>query len=143
MKRFQIGDGPIYSLADIEQLSLKDLLVLKKETTELGDPVDMDRLYRMQDELDKLDDDARKQHPDAPLLLAVGVWAARLRSGEQLSFADAIDFPLRQLRFLPDPTDRKKPAARPTQARRASGRAGAKRTAAASGKTSKKASTAG
>lgn len=128
--RFQIGER-VYDATAIEDLSLKMLLELEAETERFGRVLRMNDLRRITTELDALPSDAaRGEHPDAPWLTAVSIWATRRLSGEALSFDAAIDFPLKQLVFLPDPSDRK--VASDPKARKAAGtgsaRAAAKRT---------------
>lgn len=145
MKRFRIGNGPIYRLDDIEELSLKDLLVLGVQTEELGRRVDMNVIQEMKTRIERLNEDERKADKDAPWLFAISLWAARIKAGEDVTFVEAVDFPMSQLQFLAEPADRKpKKAANPTRSRPASGRAASKSTAPPpSARTSKTASTAG
>lgn len=122
--KFKIGDK-IYDGAAVDDLSLKMLLKLEKETTEFGHPLTHVDIARIAAELQELKT-AKEQanHPDALWLTAVGVWAARNLAGEEVSFDQAVDFPMSALTFLPDPQDRKKPA-NPQKARPGSGRAAA------------------
>lgn len=120
--KFAIGEK-IHDLADIDKVSLKDLLLLQQQTAESGRMLTMEDIRRMQADLNAIEDSKeRGKHPDAIWLLAVGIWAARRLAGEDVTFLQAIDFPMSQLTFIKEPQDRKKPD--PTRARRASGRVG-------------------
>lgn len=145
--RFRIDPAStVYRLADLEDLSLRDHLVLEQQTADLGRRLDLPTIDAMNRSLIDCKDDAeRRVHPDGPWVLAVCIWAARRKAGEDVTFEQAIDFPMKKLEYLPDPEDRK--PADPTRARSRQGSArAAKRPAAkrsASAKTSKRASTGG
>lgn len=140
--RFSIG-SKVYDVKDVEDLSLWLLLELQSETADTARPLDVATVQQMAATIDKLpDDDARKTHPDAPWLLGVTIWASRRMAGEEVTFREAIDFPMRQLTFLPAPADRKKPD--PTRRpRQASAGVARKRAAKSTPRTSKPASTSG
>lgn len=140
--------GKSYTVSDIEQLSLWLLLELQSETKDTAQPLDVATVQAMAKTLDELpNDDARKRHPDAPWVLAVTIWASRRLAGEEVTFREAIDFPMSQLSFLPEPGDHKaakKTAADPTRRRpTASAGAARKRAAKSTVRTSRTASTAG
>jgi hypothetical protein len=121
--RFQIADGPIYRFDAVERLTLKDYLLLERQSGELGRTITANELETWQAEFSQLTTDAeRKAYPDGAWLLAVTLWAARRTGGEDISFDDAISFPMKDLKLLPDPGDNKPPAD-PTRARRGSARA--------------------
>jgi hypothetical protein len=137
--KFRIGDTT-YDAADIEDASLADLLHLEVQSQEFGRPLDMATLVDIRDRLNKLTATERKSDPDGPWLLAVTIWIARRKAGERLTFEEAIDFPMADLHFIKEPTDRPaKATAGPTKARPGSGRA-AKRPANARGSAAAKAS---
>jgi hypothetical protein len=131
--KFRIGQVT-YDLGALDLLSLKDILLMEKETTELGKTLRWSEVQRMAKEVDALDtDEQRRDHPDAVWVTAITIWASRRIAGEEQPFGDAIDFPMRDLTWIPEPQDRKKPE-HPTKARPVSGRA-RKRPAAAAAKT--------
>lgn len=137
--RFRLR-GKLYEMSSINEISLKDLLLFNTQAEELGIP------ERWADvELAALDMSAMKTaregltHPMRNVVIAVTVWISRRAAGEDLSFSDAIDFPLAEVEFLPDPGDRKagptkgaakkRPAKKGSKASgRAGGRAATKRT---------------
>ncbi len=108
--RFML-DGKIYSGVAVEDLSLRALLDLERESAELGRTIRTHDIETISDALAEcVTDEERSAHPDGPWLLAITIWAARRLAGDGLSFADAIDFPLSKIQFLPDPEDHKRPA---------------------------------
>lgn len=122
--RFKIG-GTIYDAESIDRLTLKDILTLEKETTELGHPMLWSDVQRISEEIADLKTEReRSEHPAAIWMFAITIWASRHLAGESLTFGEAIDFPLADLDWLPEPADRQKPK-RPTKA----GRAGSARAA--------------
>ena len=140
--KFKIG--PVtYDMSSLDLLSLKDILLLEKETAELGNPLRWSDIQRMaQDAADMKTDAERQANPDGMWVLAFTIWASRRVAGETLAFGDAIDFPMRDLTWIEEPQDRKKPAG-PTKARPGSGRAAKRLAPAAAGSvtTSQAAST--
>lgn len=127
--KFKLG-SKVYDAADIEDLSLKHILMLERETADLGRPMRWADITDMVTTLGAIKDhNERGKHPDAPWVLAVTIWASRRNAGEDLTFGQAIDFPLSDLTFLHDPQDRKKPKSDPRKARpgKGSGRAAAAR----------------
>src|SRR5205085_8935228 len=116
--------GKIYAVKDAEDLSLWLLLELQAETKDTAQPLDVATVQHMQATLEKLpNDEERKRHPYAGWVLGVTIWASRRLAGEEVTFREAIDFPMRKLTFLEDPGDRRQPAD-PTR-RRPSASAGA------------------
>src|SRR5207248_3298287 len=135
---FSIG-SKVYDIKDIEDLSLWLLLELQSETADTARPLNVAEVQQMSKPMDSLpNDDARKTHPDAPWLLGVTIWASRRMAGEDVTFREAIDFPMRQLTFLPAPADRKKPDPT-TRPRQASAGAARKRAAKSTPRASKRA----
>lgn len=122
--RFKIGDTT-YNAATLDRISLSNILLLEKETTEYGRPMKWSEIRAMAQVVEQLDPKEFENHDEAPWFIALTVWASRLDAGEKITFAQAIDFPLGDLELIPDPQDHKK-AANPTRARPASGRAGAR-----------------
>lgn len=127
--RFKI-DGRLYEAASVDRLSLAQILRLESETAALGRPMKWSQLRQMVDEISTLQEGEFDAHDDAPWVVALTIWASRLNAGENLSFAEAIDFPLADLEYLPDPQDHQAPAGK-ASARKGTG-AGGKRQAAAS-----------
>jgi hypothetical protein len=62
---------------------------------------------RISAEFDAMSEAEAENHPDKLLMIGVTVWVSRRASGEDLSFGDALDFPISSLDFLPEPEDRK------------------------------------
>ena len=121
--KFKIGDR-IYDGTAIDELSLKMLLELEQQTRDFGRTLTMNDVQSMSAELDGLKSDQERQaHPNGPWFLAVAIWAARKIAGDAVTFSEAIDFPLKQLTFLPDPQDHKAAVGPKAQTRKGSGRA--------------------
>lgn len=126
--RFTIG-SEVYTVQTLDRLTLGEILRLEAETTSLGRPMKWSQIRAMANALDGLEAEEFEDHDDAPWVIALVIWASRLRKGEVLSFAEAIDFPLGELSFLPEPSDHKAPA-NPTRPPKGSA-GGGKRAAAA------------
>lgn len=116
-ERFRIGDDPtVYTLAAVNEPSLRDLLALKAELVELGitetwqDIVDAtDEMQRMKERSD--------EHPLSLLVFAISIWTARRNAGDDVRFADAIDIKMSQIKWLTVPGDRKAAKASPGKPR--------------------------
>jgi hypothetical protein len=140
--------GKVYDAADMDLVSLRDILLFEKQVKEFDDDITWEKVGKWAEEIDALKTDAEKlNHPSGIWIPAVMVWASRRIAGEDLTFGEAIDFPMKDLHYITEPQD-KKPKANPTKARPGSGRAGAQRAAAsadesASLETSEAASIAG
>jgi hypothetical protein len=139
--RFQLGDK-IYTAAEIDLLTVKDVLVFEKEAADLGRPMKWGQIEAWALELngyyqtiadEKVSPAQRaeaeravKDHEGVLWVIAMTIWASRRLAGEAVTFDQAIDFPMRDLRWLPSTQDRKA-ATNPTKARprttKASGRA--------------------
>jgi hypothetical protein len=142
--RFTIGDSKVYRLSAIDDLTLAMLLELEVETAELGRKITVGDVYAMNEELEACKtDDERKRHPNAAWMLAICIWATRRLSGENITFGEAISFPMRDLTYLPEPADKKPPADPTRSAHRGSGAAAARDAAKPRTRTSTKASTSG
>lgn len=150
--RFVIA-GTTYDARAIQSLTLKHVLAFNRESEREGYGVTWGDLEQLNGDIQAIRDEAEKRrHPGTLILLAVSIWASRIAAGEDIPFGDAIDVPLDQMEFLPDPQDAPPPqdAPGPTRARPGSGRARKKAAAkvsvsarSTSARTSKAASTEG
>ena len=111
--RFALG-GRTYSASADELASLRFILRFDAEAAAMGLSARYADIEQASQEMRDLTDDEIEQHPKAKLVLAYTIWAARLKCGDDLTFEQAIDFPLPDLTFPPSPEDR----ARPTKARK-------------------------
>jgi hypothetical protein len=115
--------GKVYDAADLDLVSLRDILLFEQQTKDMGREITWSQIGMWSEEFDALKTDKEKQeHPAAPWMTAVTIWASRRIAGEDVTFDEAVDFPMRDLHFIAEPKDRKKPA-NPTRARPGSGRA--------------------
>lgn len=123
--RIKIGET-IYSAAALDRISLRNLIKLEGETVELGKPMRWSDLRALVDRVSDLPPDELEGDDDFPWFLGMIVWAARLEAGEEITFSQAVDFPMGDLDVLADPGDEVSEP-RPRKARPASGRAAARR----------------
>ncbi len=126
--RFQIG-ATVYEASSIQRLSLGQILDLERQTEAFGKPMTWSQIQAMMSALEGVSAEEFGGHDHAPWVIALTIYASRTAAGESLSFAEAIDFPMGDLKILPAPADRSA-SARPTKARPGSGRAAAKPAAA-------------
>jgi hypothetical protein len=121
--KFSIA-GRIYDAVDTQNLSMLDMLLFEQQTAEFGRPLTWAEVTTWHRELAELPTDAaREQHPAVLLVTAVSIWAARRAAGEKVTFSEAVDFPLSDMRIIPDPTDHAKPAGKAQKPRKAGGAA--------------------
>jgi len=116
MARIRIS-GKTYAVVPIQKLSLRDIIALENESAELGRPLKYADVQALAAEIEKHLEiqaaEGKKQdpstHPDWPWFFAILVWMARRHAGEDVSFVEAIEFPLDELEMLRDPGDFKAP----------------------------------
>lgn len=106
MARFKIGTK-VYTTAALDEVSLRDLVLFNTQAADMGLAEKWSDVERIAGEFDAMTEAEAEGHPDKLLMIGVTVWASRRGAGEDLSFGDALDFPLSQLDFLPEPEDRK------------------------------------
>ncbi len=127
-----------YDLATLDRLSLLDILMMEKETRELGNPLKWSDVLRIVAEVEAMQpakgasaaevEKAKAkvaEHPDILWMSAITIWSSRRIAGEKVTFVEAIDFPQSDLIWVPDPQDHKESArpTKPARARAGSGRA--------------------
>lgn len=106
-QRFRIGDDPrIYSLAAVNEPSLRDLLSLKAELVELGITETWQDITAATEEMQSMGDNS-DGHPLSLLVFAISIWAARRNAGDDVRFADAVDIKMSSIKWLTPPADRK------------------------------------
>jgi hypothetical protein len=123
--KFKILDT-VYDLGSLDRLSLIDILMLEKETRELGNPLRWSQVMQMSADLEALKTKEEKEaYPDILWMSAITIWSSRRIAGDKVSFVEAIDFPMGDMIWLPDPEDHKEPErpTKPARARAGSGRA--------------------
>lgn len=131
--KFKLGNT-VYALADLDRVSLRDILVLERETVEFGHPLRWTDVQAMSEALDALETEKeRAEHPDALWITAVTIWASRRIAGENVTFDQAVDFPMRDLVFLPEPGDHKEAANPSKPGRKSQTRKGSARAASGAG----------
>jgi hypothetical protein len=117
--RFRLG-GKVYTTASLDEISLRDLMVFERETAAMGLPMKWSDVERIGSEMAELPADG--QHPDTLLMVGVTIWAARRAAGDDVTFEQAIDFPMKDLEFIDAPKDHQAPT-NPTRARKGKGSA--------------------
>lgn len=122
MSRIRIGET-VYEVQSIERLTIKEALMLEQETAQLGRPLSWAQILAAAADLKGLSREEYLAHPLGLWFTAFLIYTARLRAGEQLTLAEAIDFPIGDLTVLADPEDRASKG--PRKARPGTGRAGA------------------
>lgn len=113
--RFKL-DGRTYEMTAINEISLRDLVLFNAQAAEMGGDFRWSDVEEAAAEMQamKTVGEASK-HPRRNLVIAVTIWISRRAAGDDLSFGEAIDFPMSSVEFLPSAEDRK-PG--PTKARK-------------------------
>lgn len=110
MSRISIG-GKVYETRSVDKISLKDLVTFRSQAADLG----LDTSFSQVEAMIALPVAELEAHPDNLLALAVTVWATRRVAGDDVTLAEAIDVPMADIQWLPDPEDHKPgEAKRPT-----------------------------
>lgn len=104
--RFRL-DGKVYSVGALEDVSLRDVMLFNTQAADMGLAATWADVERVSEEMSAADKDEAEKHPDALLMLGVTIWATRRIAGDEVTFGDAVDFPLSALVWLPDTEDRK------------------------------------
>lgn len=110
-KRFKIGEK-VYEFADASDISLRDLLMVEKETVELGHPIHMGEIARLSELFQSMTKEESQYHPEAGWMLAITIWMAMVKdlrdTGDHktlVTFGQAIDFKFADFTPLTDPAD--------------------------------------
>jgi len=119
--RFKIGDK-VYDTATVDEISLRDVVSFNSQAAEMGLGVTWADVERIATEAAdrKASDEA---HPEALILFAVTVWAARRIAGEDVTLDEALDVPLKDIEIVEAPKAPKdhKPKKGSTSSRRPKG----------------------
>lgn len=106
MARFKLGEK-VYSPAGLDEVSLKDLVLFNTQAADMGLAERWSDVEAASEEIAAMSERDAERHPGKFLVIAVTIWIARRAAGEDLSFGDAIDFPMSSISFIADPEDRK------------------------------------
>jgi hypothetical protein len=129
--RFKIGEK-LYSTASLDEVSLRDIIRFNTQAESLGIAERWHDVEVAAAEMASGTQAAAMAHPMRNVVIGVTIWASRLVAGEDVTFEQAVTFPVRELTMLPDPEDRKSgkakgakraPAKKKTATRSGSGRA--------------------
>lgn len=141
--KLKIG-AALYSVALLDDLSLKMLLQLEQQTADFGHPVTANDVRVMSDRMQKLEsDEERAADPDILWLTAVTIWASKKLAGEDVTFDQAVDFPMTDLSYIAEPQDRLPDPTKPRKPLKGSGAAGKRPAKRSPSKTSAPVSLAG
>lgn len=111
--RFKIADK-VYEASSVDRLSMGHLLRIESETEAVGCRMTWAEVQALLEELAGIAEAEAENHPAALFVIGLTVWASRLNAGETVTLAEAVDFPLGDLQWLPEPGDHKEPK-NPTQ----------------------------
>lgn len=103
--KFKIG-SKIYDATHLDDITLGDIVIFNSQAEAVGLGATWQDIQRIGGELEELDRNEAAKHPEMLLMTAATIWLTRRRSGENISFGDAIDFPLSSFDVLEDPQDR-------------------------------------
>lgn len=106
MARFKLHDRT-YSTAALDEISLKDLLLFNSQAEDLGLRRNWSDVERVSEELANLPVAEADRHPERFLVISTTIWAARRVAGEDVTLAEAVDFEIKAIEFIPDPQDHK------------------------------------
>lgn len=114
--KLKIGERT-YDAATLDRLTLREILRLEQETAALGRPMKWSEIREIVDAVEGMDLEDFDSYDEAPWVVALVVYAARLRAGENISFADAVDFPIGDLEMIFEETDTEAAQQDPRRAR--------------------------
>ena len=124
--------GQVYDPASVDRLTLREIIALETATVDLGRPLKWAQIKAMSEAAQELDPEEFAGSDDALWVIALVIYASKLRAGEDVTFADAVDVELGQIDWIPEPGD-ERPATQdhlgPKKAPRVSARAGSPRAA--------------
>lgn len=106
-----IGDKH-YPRVAVDELSLRHTLALQRElaVTDISEAKTWADVRRMFEEFAAMSAAERENHPEVLFLTAVTIWATRVSAGERLSLLDAVDVPVKSVRWVTEPGDKVAPA---------------------------------
>lgn len=135
--KLKIGET-LYSVTAIDDLHLKTLLQLEQQTADFGHPMNANDIRIMSDRMRTLTtDEERAADPDVLWLTAVVIWASRKIAGDDVTFDEAVDFPISDLSYIAEPRDHKPDPTKPRKPPKGSGGAGKRPARARPSKTSR------
>lgn len=102
--KFKI-DTKLYDAANLDDITLGDIVVFNSHAAAIGVDATWQDIQRIAIEIDGLTRAEAAKHPEMLLMTAATIWLTRRRNGEDISFGDAIDFPLSQFDVIDEPQD--------------------------------------
>jgi hypothetical protein len=96
--RFKIGDKT-YDTGAVDQISLRDVVLFNRQSADMGLGVTWADVERIAGEMAGMTEkDAA--HPEALVMFAVTVWAARRIAGDDVTLEEAVDVPMASIEIL-------------------------------------------
>lgn len=120
--KFRI-QGRMYDMADLEQLTIRDTLLLQGQTAALGREITFGEVVAMAKRMGTLTSEERERDADCMWVFACSIWASKRLGGDDCTLNDVIDLRLSEIDVVADPKDHLDKAD-PTKPRPASGRGG-------------------
>lgn len=96
--RFKIN-GKTYDTATVDEISLRDVVLFNRQAADVGLDVKWADVERISNEMAELGD-TDVPHPDALVMFAVTIWAARRVAGDDVTLSEALDVPMKDIEFL-------------------------------------------
>jgi len=96
--RFKI-DQKTYDTGSVDEISLRDVVLFNSQAADMGLPATWADVERIAGEMaERTEKDG--PHPEALLMFAVTVWAARRIAGEDVTLEQALDVPMTSIEIV-------------------------------------------
>lgn len=92
-------DGKVYSTATLDEISLRDVVLFNSQAKDIGLDVSFADVEQISNEMAELGD-TDVTHPDAMIMFAVTIWAARRIAGDDVTLGEAIDVPMKSIKVI-------------------------------------------
>lgn len=106
MARFTLF-GTTYNTASLDAISLKHLMLFNDQAEDMGMRRRWHDVERIAEEMDGMTSAEADRHPERLMMIGVTIWASRVIAGDPVTLEQAVDFPMSEITFIPDPEDRK------------------------------------
>lgn len=100
-------DGVLYDPASLDRLTLREIMALEKATEDLGRPLKWSAIRAMAEAAAGA---GLAESDDALWVIGLTIYASKLRAGEQVTFADALDVELGAIDWILEPGDEPDPS---------------------------------
>lgn len=96
--RFKI-QGKTYDTATVDEISLRDVVLFNSQAADVGLGVTWADIERISNEIAELGD-TEVAHPDALVMFAVTIWAARRVAGDDVTLDQALSVPMKDIEIV-------------------------------------------